>query len=302
MDNIFITIGIPVKNEEVNIKALLKNILLQDYNLRCVEIIFVDDGCTDKTVQEINRILSTSIIDYRILTSNEKGLGIAREMILNNANGKYILWIDADIKFNKNFISEQVKYMEENPSVGIGKGKLIFIKQNSLLSILENLSEYVLGITSRKYQKSNYLFGICGSICRTEALRSVGGFDTKIKGAGEDIDLTLKLSRKWRFGKDVSVYYHPPTATWHDLWRRYYWYGYGNHYVNNVHKGSILLLSYVPFLSIALGIRDIIFINQLNGNIFSIFLPIQYFFKNSAWMMGYLRSHFDGYGHMTLSK
>ena len=299
MNEALITIGIPVKNEEHNIDSLLHNIIDQIYPHQFIEIIFVDDGCIDKTVYEIKNILSNTSISYKILFSGGKGISYSRQMIINKAKGKYILWIDADIKFKQDYIYKQVKYMENNPDVAISRGKLIMIKENYLLAKLQNLNMY---LTSRKLRKSNNLFGICGSICLTEALKRVGGFDIKIKGAGEDIDLIMKLSYKWKIGKNDAVFYHPPYRNWQDLWRRSYWYGYGNHYVKSVHKETITLLNYIPLVSFMIGIKDIIQVIRLSRDFTAFFLPIEYFFQSSAWMIGYLQSHYDGYGHFNLKK
>ena len=92
-----ITIVIPVYNEEKYIKNVLKSIQLQ--TLKEVEILFIDDKSTDKSVK---KILGFKKEDPRIrLIKNVKNRGILYNRIYGGlqARGDYVSFIDADDLF-----------------------------------------------------------------------------------------------------------------------------------------------------------------------------------------------------------
>ena len=89
-----ISIVIPVYNEEKYIKNVLKSIQLQ--TLKEVEILFIDDKSTDKSVKRIQEFRKE---DKRIrLIKNVKNRGILYNRIYAGlqARGDYVTFIDAD--------------------------------------------------------------------------------------------------------------------------------------------------------------------------------------------------------------
>ena len=69
-----------------------------------LEIIFVDDGSTDGTLE---RLKEFSLIDPRVVVRQQghKGAGAARNVGLSVARGKYLLFLDADDVFELNLVN-----------------------------------------------------------------------------------------------------------------------------------------------------------------------------------------------------
>ena len=88
-----VSIIIPVYNREKYLRACLNSALNQ--TLEDVEIICVDDGSTDNSLQILNEYAEK---DKRILiiTGEHKGAGVARNRAFEKANGEYILYLDSD--------------------------------------------------------------------------------------------------------------------------------------------------------------------------------------------------------------
>ena len=89
-----VTIVIPVYNEEKYLKNVLKSIQYQ--SLKDIEILFIDDKSTDKSVK---RIKEYQKIDPRInLIRNKKNRGILYNRIYGGlqSKGEYVAFIDAD--------------------------------------------------------------------------------------------------------------------------------------------------------------------------------------------------------------
>ena len=88
-----VTVIIPAYNAEPYIEQCAKSILNQ--TLKDLEIIFINDGSTDKTGEILDR-LTADYSNARVIHQENKGLYKTREIGLSLASGDYIGWIDAD--------------------------------------------------------------------------------------------------------------------------------------------------------------------------------------------------------------
>lgn len=93
MEDIKITVIIPVYNVENYLKKCLDTIINQTY--KNLEIIIIDDGSTDKSSEIVDEY---AVKDSRIKVFHQNNLGVsvARNKGLDNANGDYILFVDPD--------------------------------------------------------------------------------------------------------------------------------------------------------------------------------------------------------------
>ena len=82
-----ISIIVPAYNAEKYLDACLESILTQD---ACMEVIVVDDGSTDSTYDIAVRH------GVKAIRQPNKGLSSARNTGLDNASGKWVLFVDAD--------------------------------------------------------------------------------------------------------------------------------------------------------------------------------------------------------------
>lgn len=87
----FFSIIIPLYNKQYTIANTIRNILTQSFT--DYEIIVVDDGSTDNSVDEVLKINDFRI---RLLEKKNGGPSSARNYGLDNARGKYGYFIDAD--------------------------------------------------------------------------------------------------------------------------------------------------------------------------------------------------------------
>jgi len=95
--NIDISIIIPTLNEKENINELVKRII-ESLNDIKYEIIFVDDGSNDGTIEEIEK-LKEKYENIKIVERGyRKGLSSAFIDGVKHSNGKYIVLMDADLQ------------------------------------------------------------------------------------------------------------------------------------------------------------------------------------------------------------
>ena len=134
-----LTVGIPLRNCEETVGEAIESVIKQVYPKTMIEVILVDDGCTDNTIRIIHSKLITSELKFRQFKTFGKGLGAARQVVLDNSHGKYVAWVDGDIVLSPNFLRVQVDFMERNPRVWQARGKWVPHKSKNLPEELDLL-------------------------------------------------------------------------------------------------------------------------------------------------------------------
>lgn len=99
-----ISVIIPCYNSAEYIKSSLLSVLVQDTLDGQMEVICVDDGSTDDTVKEIEKIAEKDK-RVKVYSQPHKGPYIARDLGLSKARGKYIHYMDSDDMLDKNTYS-----------------------------------------------------------------------------------------------------------------------------------------------------------------------------------------------------
>lgn len=105
-----VSVIIPSFNEEKNIEDCLKTILDQTYPN--FEVILVDDGSSDKTVDIIQNY------PVKLLKQSHQGPAKARNLGAKEAQGEILVFMDSDMTFEKNFLNDLVKPIIEGQYKG----------------------------------------------------------------------------------------------------------------------------------------------------------------------------------------
>ncbi len=109
-----ISIIVPVFNAEKYILRCCDSILNQSY--QNIELILVNDGSTDKTLEICNEICTK---DKRVILKSitNQGVAVARNSGIDLASGKYIMFVDADDWLELGTIDKVANMMSENLDV-----------------------------------------------------------------------------------------------------------------------------------------------------------------------------------------
>lgn len=139
-----VTIIIPAHNEEQGVEKVIDGVknTLRDMSMP-YEIIVVDDGSKDKTVEIVKKKEDVRLIQHPY----NKGYGAALKTGVKNAEGDIVLFIDADAQQNPDDISRLLKPMGEYDMVVGARTK------DSHISLLRRPGKFVLRILA------NYLAG-----------------------------------------------------------------------------------------------------------------------------------------------
>jgi glycosyltransferase involved in cell wall biosynthesis len=284
-----VSVGICARNSEDSIASAIESIVEQDFVHELMEIIFVDDGSEDKTLNIMETYASKIDIPARIFSDKWRGLGKARNTVINNARGDYIVWLDSDEILEKNFVRKQVDLMDRNSKAGIITAKWGILGQENIILLLE-LIPHVVEYSRQDWQARSKLPGTGAATHRVAAVRQVGGFDESIEGAGEDIELASRIRRAgWLILRGNSTFYetHGQLFTWKDLWKRYV--NQGVH-CRCLHRKSNEFFSFYrmnPIASLVAAFTYAVLGYETTKLKVAFLLPSHFTFKMTAWFYGF---------------
>lgn len=99
-----VSIVIPCRNEENNIKELLKSLMTQ--STKAYEIICVNDQSTDATAEVISQFEGVKLINIKEKPDDWKGKPYALTEGARVASGDVILFLDADVKLSSDALTD----------------------------------------------------------------------------------------------------------------------------------------------------------------------------------------------------
>ena len=97
-----LSIIIPTYNVELYINECLDSILYQENSELSYEIIIIDDGSTDATLNILNQYRRKHSEIITIISCEHQGISVARNIGLDIALGKYIYYVDSDDYISSN--------------------------------------------------------------------------------------------------------------------------------------------------------------------------------------------------------
>ncbi len=185
---ILVSVVITTKNEESNIKNCLESIKRQSYPKDKVEIIVVDNNSTDKT-KEVARRYTETIYNFGPERSAQRNFGIRR------AEGKYILYLDADMLLSVNVIQESAAKCEKEDCIA--------------LYIPEKIVGNGFWVKVRDFERSFYNATLidCVRFVRKDKFLKIGGFDETLTGP-EDWDFDRRIREVGEVNIINSPIYH----------------------------------------------------------------------------------------------
>jgi O-antigen biosynthesis protein len=202
---------------EDTIEECLRSLIELDYPN--YEVLVVDDGSTDATAQ----IACT--LPVRLLSCDRLGLSGARNMGLEQAQGEFVAYLDADAHADPDWLTYLALALEEPGTAGAGGpnpgppddplvARCVASAPGGPIHVLldDERAEHVPG---------------CNMAFWRECLLEIGGFDPIYRTAGDDVDVCWKLLER---GYDIR--FHPSALVWHRrrasvraFWRQQVGYG-----------------------------------------------------------------------------
>ncbi len=175
-----VSIIIPCYNQGQYLAESIGSVLASDfYDL---EIIVVDDGSTDPAT--ITLLEQLNHPKTKLIRQENRGLAGARNRGIAEAQGTYILPLDADDRIGPGYLSQAVAALEADPNLGI-----VYCRAEKFGA---EQGEWRLAPFSRwRMGLGNIIF--CSAFYRRADWQQVGGYDETLRRGWEDWDFWLSL-------------------------------------------------------------------------------------------------------------
>lgn len=216
-----ISIIIPTYNEENVIVDCLNSLTKQSY--KEFEVIVIDDGSTDKTVEYLKQ-LQIANYELKLIFGTHEGAGSARNLGVKSARGKVLVFVDADMTFEKNFLKMLAKPILAGKSKGTFSKDEYVSNWNKSLSRAYNLNE---GWENKKRHQKKYpdTQKVFRAILKSE-FDKVGGFTAG--GYNDDWSLSEKLGYEATLAPK-AIFYHKNPDNLFEIFTHARWVGKRNY-------------------------------------------------------------------------
>ncbi len=188
-----VAVIVPAFNEEKVIVKTIDSLLHTDYG-KPFEIIIVDDGSTDHTVEVVEKHFGL-MGNIRLLKIKNGGKSRALMEGVKQTNADVIIAMDADTIFTKETIRKLVNHFTDQ-KVGAVAGNAKVGNRINILTRLQSI-EYITSqnLDRRAFAQWNSIMVVPGAVgaWRRSFMMEVGGFMTDT--LAEDADLTLRVRR-----------------------------------------------------------------------------------------------------------
>jgi len=178
-----ISILIPCYNANKWICRAIESAISQ---VNCIpEIIVADDGSTDRSVE----IIKSFGDRIKLISASHQGGNAARNILLENASGEWVQFLDADDEIASDKIATQLQYIDHNVDAVYGSVTLQWWEDDSLINSMVSEPSREVDLYSHWF---NWQLAQTGSVLwRASSLRNIGGWNETVTCC-QDNELTLR--------------------------------------------------------------------------------------------------------------
>lgn len=228
----YVSIIVPVFNGERFVRLCMESINRINYPKDRFELIMVDNGSSDKTVETIRHFQKNLGIDVKLYVEKRKGAYMARNLGIRNAKGEIVVFTDADCIVDENWLTNIVGYFSEK-SIGAVAGEILPKRGNSIVE------RYAISVEmwSQKalFNARRLPFAQTGNVAyRKDVFSKIGYFAEIFSGGDADYSWRMLLETDYKiiYASDAIVI-HDHKIDMKGLFRQTFRYGSGYIYLQN---------------------------------------------------------------------
>jgi glycosyltransferase involved in cell wall biosynthesis len=182
-----VSVVIPAYNAEHTILKTIQSVQKQTFSN--FELIVINDGSTDRTLEVLNRIVDTRL---KIFSYENGGLPVARNRGIAHATGEFIAFIDADDLWTPEKLELQLAALQQHQEAGVAYSWTAFIDEKGEILYAQEPT-FFEGNVYPQLLASNFISSGSNILVHRRFIKLAGEFDFSLKSA-EDWDYNIRLA------------------------------------------------------------------------------------------------------------
>ncbi len=201
----FTTVIICTYNRAQQLKRALESLVNQTLKQELFEVIVVDDGSTDNTVEVCKEMCEKLPNIHYVSAGQNIGLGCAANLGIQSAKGHHILFTDDDCIVNEDWIERLSEALVKNPIVA----GAIASPVSDFLTLCHNIAEFGPFMPGRRRGSIQFIAGANMGF-RHSVLDELNGFSER-KNEFPDMEIILRAREK-----GYEIFFEPAAIITHD--------------------------------------------------------------------------------------
>jgi glycosyltransferase involved in cell wall biosynthesis len=192
------SVVIPLYNKELSIQNTIQSVLDQTY--QNFEIIVIDDGSTDDSAEQVNKIEDHRI---RLIQQKNQGVSTARNHGIKIAKNEWIALLDGDDLWEVNHLEEIEKMMQKFPDEKVYVTSFEYSDKRPMFKYPRKNTVFKIDNYFKEALRENLMWTSI-VVANKECFDKVGYFNV-VLSRGEDLDLWARLAREYRIIKSSMI-------------------------------------------------------------------------------------------------
>ena len=244
----FISILVPIRDEELYIGKCLTSLLEQDYDKTHYEILVVDGMSTDKT-REVVKEFEIKNKNVTLLNNPNRTVPYALNIGIKHAAGNVIVRVDGHAIVEKDYLRKCTEYLESTKAECVG-GVIESINETFIGKAIALAMSSPFGVGNARFRtsgKEGYVDCLAFGAYRGEVFEKIGLFDEEfVRCQDDEFNYRLrKYGGKIFLTPHIKAYYYP-RSNLKKLWQQYFQYGFWKIRVLQKHFSMMQPRQFVP--------------------------------------------------------
>jgi len=240
-DNPFVSVIIPIRNEEKFISRCLQSVVDQDYPTDRMEVLVVDGGSEDRS-PEIVAEFSSRYPMIRLLDNPKLNAPAGLNLGIREARGDIIVRVDGHCWLEPAYVSQCVRSIQETGADNVG-GLMQAVGQDYVGQVIALAINSFFGSGGSKFHyasKEQYVDTVYLGAFRRRVFDKVGFFNEELM-RNQDYELNYRIRAaggKIFLSPAIRSSYYGRSIL-RELWHQYFQYGFWKLEMIQIHPRSV---------------------------------------------------------------
>ena len=194
MSTRFISVIVPIYNEEKYIQTCIDSMLAQSYPKEYMEWFFIDGMSTDKTAEILEKYQTCYPELIHIIQNVNKTVPYAMNLGIKAAKGEYIIRLDAHAEYAKDYFEKCVEVLDETGADNVG-GVIETKARTKTGEVIAKMLSSKFGVGDSQFRtngKDGYVDTVPFGAFRKEVFDNIGLYDERLT-RNQDSELNYRI-------------------------------------------------------------------------------------------------------------